>query len=131
AARRMKRGGGATILSLDFDGAEEQLRMVSPPVAGSMDDYFEKEWVRSVFSLALETFREQMLGSGKETHLRIFERYVLDVSEESTRTSYKELAADFDLAVSDVTNYLALARREFRRTVLEKLRELTATDDEY
>jgi hypothetical protein len=30
-----------------------------------------------------------------------------------------------------VTNYLALARREFRRTVLEKLRELTATDEEF
>ena len=30
-----------------------------------------------------------------------------------------------------MTNYLALARREFRRIVLEKLRELTATDDEF
>jgi len=30
-----------------------------------------------------------------------------------------------------VTNYLAGARREFRRIVLDKLRELTATDDEF
>ena len=72
-----------------------------------------------------------MLDAGKETHLRLFERYVLDADDEAPKTSYKALAADFNLATTDVTNYLALARREFRRIVLEKLRELTATDEEF
>ena len=45
--------------------------------------------------------------------------------------SYKDLAKELDLSVSNVTNYLAAARREFRRIVLEKLRELTATDEEF
>jgi hypothetical protein len=57
AASRIKRGGQATILSLDFDGAEEQLRVGGPPDAGAIDDYFDKEWARSVFSIALESFR--------------------------------------------------------------------------
>jgi RNA polymerase sigma factor (sigma-70 family) len=130
AANRIKRGGGATILSLDFDGAEEQLRIAAPPAASKIDEYFEKEWARSVFSVALETFRGQMLAAGKETHLRLFERYALDADEEE-KPSYKSLAAQYDLSTTDVTNYLALARREFRRIVLEKLRELTATDEEY
>jgi len=30
-----------------------------------------------------------------------------------------------------VTNYLAFARREFRRIALEKLREMTASEEEY
>ncbi|HWO00969.1 MAG TPA: hypothetical protein VNS63_17040 [Blastocatellia bacterium] len=131
AASRIKRGGDATILSLDFDGAEEQLKVASPPAANAVEEYFDKEWSRSVFSLALEGFREQMLDAGKETHLRLFERYVLDVDDDAPKTSYKALAASFDLSTSDVTNYLAFARREFRRIVLEKLRELTATDEEY
>ena len=131
AASRIKRGGDATILSLDFDGAEEQLRIAAPPAAGAIDEYFEKEWARSVFSLALEGFRAQMLGAGKETHLQLFERYVLDADDDAPKTSYKALAAEFDLSTTDVTNYLALARREFRRIVLEKLRELTATDEEF
>lgn len=131
AAGRIKRGGEATILSLDFDGAEEQLRIAAPPAAGAIDEYFEKEWARSVFSLSLESFRAQMLDAGKETHLRLFERYVLDADDASPKTSYKALAAALDLSTTDVTNYLALARREFRRIVLEKLRELTATDEEY
>ena len=130
AASRKKRGGDATILSLDFDDAEDQLKIGAPTAAGSIDDYFEKEWARSVFSLALESFRAQMIDIGKETHLRLFERYVLDDDDES-KVSYKTLAGEFNLSTSDVTNYLALARREFRRIVLEKLRELTATDEEY
>lgn len=33
--------------------------------------------------------------------------------------------------MSDVTNYLAWTRREFRRLVLEALREITATEEEW
>ncbi|HSQ19424.1 MAG TPA: hypothetical protein VLR92_03525 [Blastocatellia bacterium] len=131
AAGRLKRGGDATILSLDFDGAEEQLRRGTPPSGGQIDEYFEKEWARSVFSLALESFRTQMLDAGKVTHLQLFERYVLDEDDASSKPSYKALASEFNLLTSDVTNYLALARREFRRIVLEKLRELTTTDEEF
>ena len=131
AASRIKRGGDATILSLDFDGAEEQLRIAAPPAPGALDDYFDKEWARSVFSLALECFRAQMIDASKEKHLRLFERYILDADDEAPKTSYKGLAAEFNLSTTDVTNYLALARREFRRIVLEKLRELTATDEEF
>jgi RNA polymerase sigma factor (sigma-70 family) len=131
AASRIKRGGAATILSLDFDGAEEQLTITARPAAGAIDEYFEKEWARSVFSLTLESFRAQMLDAGKETPLRLFERYVLDADDEAPKTSYKALAAEFNLSTTDVTNYLAFARREFRRIVLEKLRELTATDEEF
>ncbi|HZM90410.1 MAG TPA: hypothetical protein VFF31_28075 [Blastocatellia bacterium] len=131
AASRIKRGGDATILSLDFDGAEEQMRIAGPPALGALDDYFDKEWARSVFSLALESFRAQMIAAQKQTHLRLFERYVLDAEDEPTKTSYKSLSAEFNLPTTDVTNYLALARREFRRIFLEKLRELTATDEEF
>jgi RNA polymerase sigma factor (sigma-70 family) len=130
AAGRLKRGGDATILSLDFDGAEEQLRGAKLPVDGAINDYFEKEFARSLFSLALESFRSQMLNAGKEIHLRLFERYILN-EEGSSKTSYKALAEEFGISNSDVTNYLAFGRREFRRIVLERLRELTASDDEF
>jgi len=65
AAGRLKRGGGQVALSLDFAGAEEELRR---------------------------------FGAGEE----------LDVEE-----------------------YLAAARREFRRLVLERLRELTGSEREF
>ena len=130
AASRIKRGGNAKLLSLDFEGAETQLMNAAVPAASAIDEYFEKEWARSVLSLALDGFRAQMLEAGKTTHLRLFERFVLD-EDDQPKTSYKALAAEFNISTSDVTNYLAGARREFRRLVLEKLRELTATDEEF
>ncbi|HEY7924248.1 MAG TPA: hypothetical protein VII62_13770, partial [Vicinamibacteria bacterium] len=44
---------------------------------------------------------------------------------------YATLAREFALPVTQVTNHLAWARRELRRLVLERLRELTASEDEY
>lgn len=130
AATRIKRGGNATILSLDFDGAESQLMHSVQPAPNAIDEYFDREWARSVLSLALETFRAKMTEAGKVIHLRLFERYVLE-EDEQARPSYKTLADEFKITTSDVTNYLAYSRREFRGLVLDKLRELTATDDEF
>ncbi|HEV8485068.1 MAG TPA: sigma-70 family RNA polymerase sigma factor [Blastocatellia bacterium] len=129
AARRIKRGGNAVILSLDFDSAEDQLALGETPAPNATDDYFEAEWVRSVLGLAVDALRSELLAGGKEIYFRLFDRYVLE--DPDSPPSYKDLAREFDLSVSNVTNYLASARREFRRIVLERLRELTATDEEF
>ena len=129
AARRLKRGGDKIIVSLDFEEAEHQLQVAQPPSATSLDEYFEREWARSVFALAVETLKEHLEKAGKTTHLRLFERYVLEEPDDGT--GYKELAAEYGISTSDVTNYLALARREFRRIVLEKIRDLTANEEEF
>ena len=41
------------------------------------------------------------------------------------------MAQQFGVKGSDVTNYLAYARREFRRIVLEQLREMTGSEEEF
>src|SRR4029078_2672368 len=58
AARRLKRGGDAQIRSLDFQSARGGLQQVEIPSPESMEDFFEREWVRSIFSLSLERLRE-------------------------------------------------------------------------
>ncbi|HWS16583.1 MAG TPA: hypothetical protein VN223_01140, partial [Candidatus Elarobacter sp.] len=51
--------------------------------------------------------------------------------DEDTRPSYATLAEEFQIALTDVTNYLAFARREFRRCVLSQLRDMTGSDEEF
>jgi RNA polymerase sigma-70 factor (ECF subfamily) len=125
-AHRQKRGNAAAHVSLDFEEAEHELaasvQMESP------EDYFEKEWVRTLFALAVEKLRTQC-KAGKETQFALFERY--DLGDQETRPSYAALAAEFSIAVTDVTNYLAFARREFRRCVLDQLREMTGSEEEF
>lgn len=126
-SHRQKRGNAAVHISLDFDEAEHELAAASP--TESPEDYFEKEWVRNLFTLAVERLRVQCESAGKMTQFRLFERYDLDEAE--TRPSYADLAADFNLAVTDVTNYLAFTRREFRRSVLAQLQEMTGSEEEF
>ena len=136
AAARLKRGGDAVHLSLDFDSAETELgragatsvREIASP--DSMEAFFEKEWVRSLFSLAVETLRGECEQRGKQIHFRLFEIYDLD-DDAVGRAGYDDLAREFGIAVTEVTNYLSFARREFRRIALEKLREMCASEDEF
>lgn len=60
---------------------------------------------------------------------RLFEGY--DLNDADPKPSYAQLAGEFGLAATDVTNYLAFARREFRRCILDQLREMTATEEEF
>jgi len=135
AAKRLKRGGGAQHVSLDFEAAEAERGRgrVSLSVAASpqaMDDFLEKEFVRSLFGLAVDSLREFCSRRGKQVQFQLFEAYDL-VEEESERAGYAELARRFGIATTDVTNYLAFTRHEFRRIALEKLREMTASDAEF
>lgn len=124
ASRRLKRGGDQTLLSLDYQSAEGELKQMEIPAAESMEEYFEKEWVRSFFSSAMDSLRLECEQKGKKVHFQLFEEYYLD------DTTYDHLSVRFGLSVTNVTNYLAFARREFKRIVLERLRENTSTDEE-
>lgn len=126
-SHRLKRGGENQHFSLDFEEAERELATVTS--SESPEDRFEKEWVRSLFTLGLQRLRVSCESGGKIIHFELFERY--DLEDADAKSSYTQLATEFGLAVTDVTNYLAFARREFRRCVLEQLREMTATDEEF
>src|SRR6185503_15494383 len=118
SARRVKRGGGAEHVSLDFAGAEAELARQGPSESGDMEEYFHREWVRSLFGLAVEALRRRCTEAGKDVHFALFERYDLDGPDAAARPSYADLAREMGIPETQVTNHLAWARREFRRLVL-------------
>lgn len=130
AASRRKRSPGAPMLSLDFPSAESELAREAPREGQTVDQYFHDEFVRSLFGLAVEKLREECQQRGRDLPYRIFERYELDRDPDEPPT-YAALAEEFHIPATQVTNFLAFARREFRRIVLEKLREITASDREF
>jgi RNA polymerase sigma factor (sigma-70 family) len=118
ASQRLKRGGG-----LDFRAAEDEIEREHDR-GGSPDDYFQREWVRSVFALAVERLR----GDVSANDFALFEAYDLD---DSQKLSYRELGERFEISEATVTNRLAAARRRFRAAMLDVLREATTTDREF
>ncbi len=130
AAGRLKRGGGARLVSLDFEGAEGELRLADPAsAAADPDDLFYREWVRSLFGLAVDRLRRECGEAGKHAQLAVFERY--DLADDGERPTYAELATEIGVPATQVTNYLAFARRELRRIVLDELRRACATPEEF
>jgi len=129
ARKRLKRGGDANHFQLDFLSAEDELAMQTSSDL-SPEDYFHREWVRWMFTMSVDALRERCEASGRKIHFQLFEAYDLHDDPDSS-VSYASLAKTFELEPATVNNYLAATRREFRRIVLDKLREITATDEEY
>ena len=133
AGRRQKRGGNIPHVALDFAAAEEELgataidpaKIASPE---SLEDFFEKEWVRSLFALAVEDLRKLCEERERARTFRLFEAYDLEGNEKS---SYEQLSKDYGISLTDVTNALAWARREFRSLALNRLRELCGSEEEF
>jgi RNA polymerase sigma factor (sigma-70 family) len=118
AEHALKRGGGE--IHLDFESAEAEI--VREGAAVSPEEYFQREWVRSVFALAVERLRERC----SDTQFAVFQVYDLEGA-----ASYRDLAARLGIAETKVTNDLAAARRRFREIVLDALREVTVSEHEF
>jgi len=133
AASRKKRGGEFAYVALDFCGAEDELRAqaidpASIPSPESLEDFFEKEWIRSLFSSAVEELRGVCEAREKQKAFQLFEAYDLAGEED---ISYRELAAKFSLPLTEVNNQLAWARREFRLIALARLRAFCESEEEF
>lgn len=119
AARR----GGRTI-AVDFGDAERELVAGS---TGTPDEVFDREWVRQLMALAVERVLARLEQRNKPIHAELFRRFHLG----DDPPHYDDVAIELEVKVTDVTNWLHTARREFRRVALELLRELTASEEDF
>ena len=132
AERAGKRGGGATHLSLDFPGAEQELAARSPRAdLRDADRFFHDETIRALFAPRRSTrmrapvTREGQAGS--VPRLRAARS-----RSRTPETSYATVAARAELTVAQVTNHLHAARRRFRELALDtSARDRRGTDDEF
>ena len=131
AAGRQKRGGQTELLPLNFEDADGELRRQAPASGTDLDEFFHQEWVRGLFTLAVEDLQRQCAASGKNTHFALFERYDLQGPDKPEGLTYSQLSEEFGLSVTQVTNYLSFARRQFHQLILDRLRATTGSEEEY
>lgn len=130
AASRVKRGGAALFVSLDFETAEGEIRQYDAASSQpSPEEYFQREWVRHLFSLALDDLRRECQERGNDLPYRVFERY--DLHDDGKKPTYETLAHEFGITAMAATNYLSSMRRRLRHLVLERIRETTATGKDF
>ena len=128
AARREKRGGAQSPVSLDFAAAEHELSVQAIGVPPEADEFFKREFVRALFDRAVRAVRDDAMARGRQLHWTLFERYDLRGDD---RVSYAALAAEFGLTAGQVTGYLAQMRGAFRTHAVAELEALCADREEF
>ena len=93
------------------------------PAPEDIERYFEREWLRSLVGLAVSALEEECCRRERQDWFALFARYDLD-DDRPERLTYNDLAREFDMKVSDVTNRLAWVRRGFRAALLQTLRDI-------
>lgn len=130
-ADRLKRGGAYTIERLDFDRAEQDVAMQVAAGEPDPEACFRQEWIRGLFAGAVDDLRVRCEERQHTLAFALFARYDLEGSDGGERPTYAGLAQELGTSTATVTNQLAWARREFREIVLDSLRALCATDEEF
>ena len=131
ASVRLKRGGGQTIVPLDFETAEGELRQHEVAVPSDLDEFFHREWIRSLLALAVDDLRAEYARAGKDLQFQVFQRYDLDAPTAGAAPTYPDVAKAFGVSATDVTNYLSAARKTFRRLLLDRLRSICGDTAEF
>jgi hypothetical protein len=108
---------------VDFAAAEAEAAREHDR-GGTPDDYFRREWIRSIFELAVARLRD----ASTPNDFLLFETYDLD---SDSRPTYRQFGARLGMTETTVTNHLAGMRRRFRQLVLDLLRDATASEREY
>jgi RNA polymerase sigma-70 factor (ECF subfamily) len=121
-----RRGGGKKVLSLEVAMENEGDVPVRDDV--TPEELFRLEWIRTVYSSAVEQLRREYDAEGKQVYRKVFDRYQHSGEEALT---YETIAKEFDLKIWDVTNYLADARRRLRDIITARVKEYCVSDDEF
>lgn len=130
AEHRLKRGGGVTMVPLDFESAEGEIKQHEPAVDADVDELFYREWVRALLERSVADLKRHAEAAGRPVMFDVFARYDLAEAPDM-RPKYTDIAQALNLTPATVTNHLAAMRKQFRAIVLERLRVLTSSDEEW
>ena len=122
----LKRGGGATPFSLDFDW-EERLDSFEPSDASSPLDAYNREWALAVLRRAFEAFRGESLKTKPGEHV---EALLLHLQGPADDLTYAGLAARLGHTPGEVKHLLTRSRRRLRELILEQLRDTVENESD-
>lgn len=126
AVHRLKRGGGATVLSLGDAAALEEL--IADPRSTDPEAVFERVWRTELVEHAFERLRERCRAEGRSIAFAVLEGF--DFAAGSERPTYKELGDRLGLAESEVKKHLFALRDALLRELRSDLAQMTRTDAE-
>lgn len=123
-AQRLKRGGGAQMLSLDAQTAEERYAL-EPADSMTADRIFERRWALTLLEQVLERMRREFAAAGRES---FFEE--LKIALTGGKIPYAEIAAKLNLNEGAVRVAVHRLRLRYRDLLRAEIAETVAADED-
>ena len=125
-ARAQKRGGGRTILSLNFEDAENQYTH-EPANDLSPEKLFEKSWALTVLERTMDQLEAELARKGKETlfeHLRVY------LAVDANAIPYCEVAAKLGMTEGTARVATHRLRKRCRELLRDEIAQTVTSEDE-
>jgi len=117
-------------LALDFQLAEEELALEPIEPDQPFEEYFDAEWIRSLFTLAIEQLHNLLESQGKLLHFKLFQRFDLQDRSGGENITLDQVAQEFSLSTSDAASCLSDVRQSLSAIILDLLRSFTSSNEE-
>ena len=120
-ANRQKRGGGATVLSLDYEDAEQRCSAVSLEAvdAQSPDKIFDRHWGLHLLNQTMERLEATYTGEGKAAVFAALKGVIGHRGSGGPR--YQDLATGLGMSEGAVKLAVHRLRKRYRRILKEEI----------
>lgn len=123
-SKRLKRGGGETLLSLDWEEAETGLKFEVSDER-TPDRLFDRDWAHELLGRVLSDLRASCKAEGNEAQ---FEQLRASLAADSSRLPYAQLAANLHISEGAARVAVHRLRKRYRMLLREEI-DRTLSDD--
>jgi RNA polymerase sigma factor (sigma-70 family) len=116
-SQRQKRGGGATLLSLDYQGADTRYQ-IDPPDHLSPDKLFDRAWATTLLEKVIARLREETRAEGRAGQ---FEQLKFYLMVGTNTIPYAEAATALAMSEGTVRVAVHRLRRRYRELLQQEI----------
>jgi RNA polymerase sigma-70 factor (ECF subfamily) len=124
--RSLKRGGGTTTLSLDFESGERRF-LCEPAHELTAERAFERRWALTLLERALDKLRDEHTAAGKEA---LFEALKTRLGGDPEAATYGEIATSLEMTEGALKVAAHRMRRRCRELLRDEIAQTVAGPDE-
>jgi len=121
-----KRGGGQTVLSLDFDLGEERYQH-EPADHWTAEKIFDRRWALMLLDQTVKALKEEYAASGKGS---LFEELKVFLTGDSGAPSYDEVAQRIAMSAGAVKVAVHRLRQKYRESLRQQIAQTVATEED-
>jgi RNA polymerase sigma factor (sigma-70 family) len=121
-----KRGGDVQTLPMDFDQADQRLRL-EPYHERTPESVFLRQWALTLIEQARQAVRREYIESDKES---LFETLQVFLSGETADLSYREVAQKLDKSEGAIKVAVHRLRQQFHKQIREQISRTVETEAE-